>query len=259
VRLTPRTQAVCFAVLLASSLASPAVEPVHAQVVRGVLRSQATSRAIERARVTAVDTAGRVLGETIADDSGSFVLRLTSNRVPFTLTVRRIGFEPSSTPEFQLAPEDTVDYELNMPETAILGDTIRIVGSAAYNEAMYQQAVRRGWQVFPPAEVAVHRERANNVFDLLRWAGANSLEIPAGRTGCVRSGRYRGAGGARSGGCMVWVVDGQVLGPSPVLNPRDAYFIAVLTASQSTVEFGDRAPWGAIVIYTRMHGDQVHK
>jgi hypothetical protein len=42
------------------------------------------------------------------------------------------------------------------------------------------------------------------------------------------------------------------------LNPADTYFIAVLTASQSAVQFGDRAPWGAIVLYTRMNGDRLH-
>jgi hypothetical protein len=258
VRLTPRTLTVLAAALLASLLTPVAGPSAQAQVVRGVLRSQATSRAIERARVTAIDTAGRVLGETVADDSGSFTLRIAANRVPFSLTVRRIGFEPSNTAEFQLAPDDTVDYELNMPESPILGDTVRIVGSASYNEAMYQQAIRRGWKVFAPAEVAVHRERAQNVYDLLRWAGASSLVIPSRPTECVRSARYI-AGDRRNDRCMVWVVDGIVLGPMPVLNPRDAYFIAVLTASQSAVQFGDKAPWGAIVMYTRMQGDQIHK
>lgn len=57
---------------------------------------------------------------------------------------------------------------------------------------------------------------------------------------------------------MVWIVDGQVLGPVPVLNPADTYFIAVLTASQSAVQFGDRARCGAIVPYKRMRGDKLH-
>jgi hypothetical protein len=233
-----------------------AARPSHAQVVRGVLRSQSTARAIERARVTAVDTGGRILGETVANDSGSFTLRLNTARVPFSLMVRRIGFEPSNTPEFQLAAEDTVDYELSMPENPVLGDTIRILGTASYNEARYLEAVRRGWRVFPPAEVAKHRDRVNNVYDLLRWADA-SLIIPSRRNECVRSARYL-AGDRRSERCMVWIIDGQVLGPIPILNPSDTYFLAVLTASQSAVQFGDRAPWGAIVLYTRMKGDRVH-
>ena len=231
--------------------------PARGQVIRGVLRSQATARALERARVTAQDRAGRVIGEAIADDSGSFTLRVDARNAPFTLTIRRIGIEPATTPEFTVAPSDTVHYELAIPETPVLGDTVRITGLPAFNEVYYQEAVRRGWQVFSPAEVAKHRERANNVYDLLRWAGANSLIIPTRHTECVRSARYL-PGARREDRCMVWVVDGQVLGPYPYLNPRDTYFLAVLTASQSLMQYGDKAPWGAIVIYTRMNGDKLH-
>lgn len=224
-----------------------------AQVIRGVVRSQTTARALERARVTAKDRSGRVIGDTQADDSGRFTLRVNGQGTPFTLTVRRIGIEPSTTPEFALAPSDTVEYELTMPETPVLGDTVRITGAASYNEAKYQEAVRRGWHVFAPAEVAKHRESVNNVYDLLRWSGASSLVIPTRHTDCVRSARYI-AGDRRNDRCMVWVVDGQVLGPNPILNPRDITFMAVLTASQAAVQFGDKAPWGAIVTYTRMNG-----
>lgn len=241
------------AALLAALLAAL---PAHGQVIRGALRSQATARAVERARVTAVDSAGRVVGETIADDSGKFILRVDARGVPFTLTVRRIGIEPSSTPEFELTPTDTMDYELSIPETPVLGDTVRITGMASYNESKFQEAVRRGWKVFPPAEVAKHRDRVNNVYDLLRWADA-SLIIPSRRNECVRSARYL-AGDRRMDRCMVWIVDGVVLGPLPLLNPADTYFLAVLTASQSAVQFGERAPWGAIVLYTRMKGDKLH-
>lgn len=233
-----------------------AAVPAHGQVIRGALRSQATARPLERARVTAIDRDGRVVGEAIADDSGRFTLRVDAKGVPFSLTVRRIGIEPSSTPEFELTPADTMEYELAIPETAVLGDTVRITGMASYNETKYQEAVRRGWKVFPPAEVAKHRDRVNNVYDLLRWADA-SLMIPTRRNECVRSARYL-AGDRRADRCMVWIVDGQVLGPLPILNPADTYFIAVLSASQSLVQFGDRAPWGAIVLYTRMQGDKLH-
>lgn len=233
-----------------------AAAPAHGQLIRGVLRSQATARPVERARVTAVDRAGRVVGETIADDSGHFALRVDAKGVPFSLMVRRIGIEPSSTPEFELTPSDTLDYELNMPETPVFGDTVRITGAPSPNEARYQEAVRRGWKVFSPAEVAKHRDRVNNVYDLLRWADA-SLIIPSRRNECVRSARYI-SGDRRADHCMVWIVDGQVLGPLPILNPSDTYFLAVLTASQSAVQFGDRAPWGAIVLYTRMKGDRLH-
>ena len=103
----------------------------------------------------------------------------------------------------------------------------------------------------------MHRDLANSVYDLVRWSGASSLIIPGRVTECIRSARYVG-GDRRNDRCMVWVVDDQVLGPTPVLNPADTYFMAILTASQSSMQFGDKAPWGAIVVYTRMNGDRLH-
>lgn len=238
-----------------AALAALAASPVQGQVIRGVLRSQATARPVEQARVTAHDRAGRVIGEVQSDTGGKFVLRVDGRGAPFTLTVRRIGIEPSTTPEFALTPADTVDYELAIPETPVLGDTVRVTGMASYNEGKYQEALRKGWKVFSPAEVALHRDKVNNVYDLLRWSGANSLVIPTRPNDCVRSARYI-AGERRAERCMVWVVDGQVLGPTPVLNPADTYFMAILTASESAMQFGDKAPWGAIVLYTRMSGDR---
>lgn len=231
--------------------------PAGAQVIRGLVRSQTTARAIERARVTATDRDGLVLGEATSDDQGKFLLRVDAKGAPFTMTVRRIGLTPSSTEELQLAPVDTVDFEFLVPEQPVVTDTVRVTGMKSINEMRYDEAVRRGWKVFAPAEVAAHREQANNVYDLLRWSGAASLVIPGRPSECVRSTRYL-AGDRRNDRCMVWVVDGQVLGPTPVLNPKDTYFLAILTASQSAVQFGDKAPWGAIVVYTRMNGDRLH-
>lgn len=248
-----------FAALLCGALVAlwGSAKPASGQVIRGVLRSQDVARNIERARVTAQDTAGRLLGEAQSDESGKFTLVLNARGAPFTLLVRRIGIEPSSSTPLTLSPADTVDVELTIPERPLIGDTIRVIGAPSLNESRYREAVRRGWFVFPPAEVEKHREQARDVYDLLRWSGANSLVIPGRTSDCVRNMRYL-AGDRRSERCMVWVVDGVVLGPTPVLNPRDTYFIAILSGSESTLQFGDKAPWGAIVLYTRMHGDPLH-
>lgn len=232
---------------------------VRAQVIHGVVRSQETTRVVERARVTATDLRGRTLGEATSDDQGKFTLRIDAKGAPFSLTVRRIGITPSSTEALRVAPTDTLAYEFLVPEESVVGDTVRVTGRKmpSVNESRYDEAIRRGWLVFSPVEVAKHRDHATSVYDLLRWAGAGSLIIPGRPTDCVRSSRYISTG-RRIDTCMVWVVDGQVMGPIPVLNPSDTYFLAVLSASQSTMQFGDRAPWGAIVLYTRMNGDQPH-
>ena len=57
------------------------------------------------------------------------------------------------------------------------------------------------------------------------------------------------------GRCLAYIIDDQPAGPFVTVIPTDIYFFAVLSASESSVRWGDRAPWGAIVIYTRMHGD----
>jgi hypothetical protein len=34
--------------------------------------------------------------------------------------------------------------------------------------------------------------------------------------------------------------------------------MAILSGSESLLRFGDKAPWGAILVYTRMNGDRIH-
>ena len=243
--------------LAGAVLAMAVASAVQAQFVRGVVRSQTTGRVIDRARVTAQDRSGRLLGEETSDEAGKFRMRLETKGEPFFMTVRRIGIAPSNTAELRLAPEDTVEYDFMITETPVLGDTVRVTGMKSLNEQRYDEAIRRGWKVFSPLEVARHRDQVSNVYDLLRWSGAASLVIPGRPTECVRSARYM-AGDRRNDRCMVWVVDGQVLGPTPVLNPSDTYFMAILNASESAIQFGEKAPWGAIVLYTRMNGDRIH-
>jgi hypothetical protein len=242
---------------LAVAVSTTAATPARAQMIRGLVRSQTTASVIERARITATDRSGRGLGEATTDDQGRFTLVVDAQGAPFSMTVRRIGITPTSTAELLLTPADTVDYEFLVPDNPVLADTVRVTGMKSLNETRYEQAMRRGWKVFSPAEVALHRDLANSVYDLVRWAGGASLIIPSRVTECVRSARYISFD-RRSDRCMVWVVDDQVLGPTPALNPADTYFMAILTASQSSMQFGDKAPWGAIVVYTRMNGDRLH-
>jgi hypothetical protein len=60
----------------------------------------------------------------------------------------------------------------------------------------------------------------------------------------------------RNNQCLSVILDGVLIGPSVHLNPRDIYFMAIVSASDSRAEWGDRAPYGAIALYTRMNGDK---
>jgi hypothetical protein len=56
--------------------------------------------------------------------------------------------------------------------------------------------------------------------------------------------------------CMTYVIDGVVVGPTVIVNPEDIYFIAVVQGTESTLRWGNLAPYGAIVVYTKMNGDR---
>ena len=103
--------------------------------------------------------------------------------------------------------------------------------------------------MFPPVEVEKLRERSNSFEDLLRSTGYPGFVVPSRRDDCIRSTRYNR--------CLTIVLDGIPLsGSYPNINPRDVYFFALLGKTESAVHFGDRTPWGAIVIYTRSKGDK---
>jgi hypothetical protein len=93
------------------------------------------------------------------------------------------------------------------------------------------------------------RRRSNSFENLLRFSGYPGFVIPSRRDDCICSTRYNR--------CLTIVIDGVPLsGSSPNINPRDIYSFALLGKTEATVQFGDRAPWGAIVIYTRAKGDR---
>jgi hypothetical protein len=93
------------------------------------------------------------------------------------------------------------------------------------------------------------RERSNSFEDLLRSSGYPGFIVPSRRDDCIRSTRYNR--------CLTIVIDGVPLsGSYPNINPRDVYFFALLSKTDAAVQFGERAPWGAIVIVTRAKGDR---
>jgi hypothetical protein len=86
------------------------------------------------------------------------------------------------------------------------------------------------------------------MMQLLRSMGTPSLILPRRIDDCVRN--------TRTGECMTWVLDGQIVGPSAFILPTDVYFFAVLSPSEARVEYGNRAPNGAISVYTRSATDR---
>jgi len=135
-----------------------------------------------------------------------------------------------------------------MTEVAATLDAITVRGMATLNEKRLADAYRRGWQVYEPERVAQHQSRAADMMQLLRSMGTPSLILPRRIDDCVRN--------TRTGECMTWVLDGQIVGPSAFILPTDVYFFAVLSPSEARVEYGNRAPNGAISVYTRSATDR---
>lgn len=220
-----------------------------AQVLRGTARIVGDDRPLNQARVMALLRDGRAVGSTVTDDIGRFQFRVNAGGQPFAISITRIGMEPTLSDEITLGAADTLEVDFSVIETGIRTDTVRVKATPSLNEVRLAEARRRGWRVFPPADVEQLRERANSFEDLLRSSGYPGFVVPGRRDDCIRSTRYNR--------CLTIVLDGTPLGGSyPNINPRDVHFFALLGKTEAAVQFGDRAPWGALVIYTRAQGDR---
>jgi hypothetical protein len=222
---------------------------LEAQVLRGTVRRVGDDRPLDQARVMALLRDGRSVGSTVTDDKGRFQLQVNADGKPFAISITRIGIEPTLSKELTVWAGDTLDVNLGVIETGIRTDTVRVNATPALNDIRLNEARRRGWRVFPPADVEKLRERSNSFEDLLRSSGYPGFVVSSRRDDCIRSTRYNR--------CLTIVLDGVPLsGSYPNINPRDVYFFALLGKTEAAVQFGDRAPWGAIVIYTRARGDR---
>ena len=238
--------AMLFAMLFALLMLPPSLQ---AQVLRGTARFAGDDRPLDQARVMALLRDGRSIGSTVTDDQGRFQLRINADGKPFAISMTRIGMAPTLSEEITLATTDTLDVNFSVVETGIRTDTVRVKSTPSFNELRLTEARRRGWRIFPPVEVEKLRERSNSFEDLLRSTGYPGFVIPSRRDDCIRSTRYNR--------CLTIVIDGVPLsGSYPNINPRDIYFFALLGKTEAAVQFGDRTPWGAIVIYTRAKGDR---
>lgn len=243
-----RTSLLIAAGLAAVGCVAAMPSAAHAQLVRGSVRSGSTMLPVELATITAKDKDGTVLATTRTDPLGSYEFTVRPD-VPFDVEVRRLGFQVSTANVKALASSDTVDFEFLMTEVASAADAVVVTGEMGLNDRRLEEAKRRGWKIYEPELVMAHRERASSFVQLLQSMGNAGLVLPRDAMGCVRT--------TRNNRCLTYVIDNQVMGTSALILPADVYFFAILGASESRIQFGDRAPWGAIVVYTRSRLDRV--
>ena len=222
--------------------------PMQAQVIRGTIKAQESEVPVPGARVTVTDTTNAVLAEVVSGPDGKFFL---SFKAPsrFVVGVRKVGWRPSFTDPMAATVADTmlVDFMVPADPTELSAAEItERVEPNSFNGRAIAEATRKGWTIYSPQSVERFRNTAGTFIDMMREVGATGLNL--GKGDCVRSLRYNR--------CLAWIVDGQPAGTNVFIHPADVYFFAVLSASQSASQWGDKAPWGAIVVYTRMNGDK---
>ena len=238
-----RTSAVVVFVLL-----SLLGRDIDAQVMRGTVRNRDDTTAVDGARVAAEDRRGRRLAEATTDATGRYFLRFErAENVPIRLVITRIGLQPTLSDEFSLLVSDTVDADLWVRALPEQLEEVATTAVASLNEQRFRYATRRGWRIFGPEVIAERRESALGLNELLRSLGAPGLLVPTRPGDCIKT--------TRTGQCLAVILDNVLVSGGVHLNPRDIYFLAIVGSSDARLEWGDRAAYGALAIYTRMNGD----
>lgn len=225
-----------------------------AQVVLGIVKDSVTGSAVVGATISVLDSTSVIVAETQSDDNGTF--RIDANRVPkMRFLVRKIGVQPSRSGLFDIPSDaDTLSVELLVPVNGVTLATVRVVASVLkpnFNTMQLKEARQSGWRIIEPYRIAADRQNVAQFSDLIRRYPIGGVRLPRNDGECFTS--------SRSNRCLTIVVDGQVLGPNAFIAPGDVHFIAFLSAVQSQVQYGDRAPQGAIFVATRRRGDDERK
>jgi Carboxypeptidase regulatory-like domain len=238
------------AMLFVFAVCAFAPAQLRAQFIRGTIRAQGTEGVVPGASIVAEDSVGKQVAGATSDDKGHFTLPLAGGHA-FKVTVKKIGWQPSSTDLIHASPADTLDMDLLVPMETVVLPGVSIKGSKeTRNQRSYEEAKRLGWKVYEPADIESHRQEFTNFEVMMRALQVTGVRMPASSTDCYVN--------LRNGRCFTFIVDGEPVGPMWLVNPVDVYFMAILQPSESVVHFGDQAPWGAILIVTRMNGDKLN-
>lgn len=244
----PVSSIACVLAILMALMGGAAAARVDAQVIRGAVRDDRTLAPIERATVIVTDSSGVTIASATTTVLGEFLV-IVRPEIALRVDVRRLGFRPIGTQLKRLSRADTVDLEFLASEVAAVAAAVEVTAAPGLNDQRLTDAQRRGWRVYEPELVIQHRERAQDFHQLLRSVNTAGIVLPRTINECVRS--------VRTGRCLTYVVDGQILGPQAMILPSDVYFLAILSQSQAFTQYGDRAPDGAIYVITRSRLDRV--
>ena len=102
------------ALVATASMAGVPAHQLRAQYIRGTIRAEGSEGVVGGARIAVLDSLDKQLVAVLSDDRGHFVLPL-SGGLPFRVTVKKIGWQPSSTDLIHAAANDTLDMDLRVP------------------------------------------------------------------------------------------------------------------------------------------------
>ena len=153
--------------LAAAFLVAPGA--LQAQFIRGTIRAQGSEGIVQGASITVLDSADRHVMAVLSDERGHFVLPLAGG-LPFKVTVRKIGWQPSSTDLIRATATDTLEMDLMVPMDGVMlpGVEIDARKATSFNQRSYAEAKRLGWKIYEPAEIEARRYEASFFSDMMR-------------------------------------------------------------------------------------------
>jgi len=237
----------CAFLMLSLATVARAGRAQEAAAVEGIVRTAAQGTAVADALVRMQLASGDALVASVRTDSlGRFSLTVHAAiaSVPLLVITQRIGFLPDT---LQVAGSNRRAIDIYLREVPLALDSLRISAQPTANHAALAEATRRGWRVYGPERVSEYRDRAGSMSMLMRLTGVTGVVPARYPNDCIRS--------IRNQHCLVFVVDGVVIGTTAYINPVDVEFFSLVNQAESRLYFGERAPYGAIVIRTRSAAD----
>ncbi len=157
--------------------ATPAPQEfASAQSVRGTVRDDESGVPLQRADVTLLARRDSVVGRTITDEDGRFVLRLP-NPGAYRLRATRVGYAPATTDTFALAKGQDVMAGLRLQVSPALLATNESVGEEQARSlarvGFYRREAIGFGQVRTPEDLAA--TPARDIAELLR--GMNGVQV----------------------------------------------------------------------------------
>lgn len=237
--------------LLFGAMLLTSVSPVvRAQTIDGIVVVGATQRPVASSKIVLLDRRQNVADTTTTDVFGGFTLT-TKKPGKYSLLVRRSGYYPIQTDNFELLKDET------------RRDTVYLVGKAAETSVkelvaaevrrVFSSAVVGGMQRFlGPDEIEAMRHRAFSLGDLVRDGHLAGLQWYSPPSGCLR---FSG-----TNGCAQVFLDGipvnlriDAISASDIeaiVAFRDMELGMAATAGRGAL---DTSRYGAVLVFTRRY------